>query len=399
MKRRSFFIITFLSLTLLPVFCQERHDGQISRLYEGLNRDNTYKISDEYIGFYQKYISGLRGSQCAMYPSCSNYGLKVFRDRPFYEAMLYTADRMLRCGHDKAYYNVSIQYGEMALLDWPPYEKTPRELFFNGTTSYFTDSDHKKDTLSFINHLINHQQYEMALLEITRYMYFNASVTPLLYKNKLLCWEALGKEEEGIYEYETQFPQSVRKNPIVTQKVAKLYYNIENYDMALSSLRKGEKNMDKNEYYRNCVFQSIIETKKGNYPFAISIMEKLQDEYPEYADLSQKNLQIMTSLANTPQKKPYLARLLSIFPGGGYAYTKQYQTAFTSLLINSVLAWATYNCIKNDNYGMATLTGIFSLTFYIGNITGAGRSAQRYNQQIKNRYIQGLTELNNINSY
>lgn len=72
--------------------------------------------------------------------------------------------------------------------------------------------------------------------------------------------------------------------------------------------------------------------------------------------------------------------MLSVIPGAGYAYTKQYQTAITSLLINSVLAYATYTCIKRDNYGMAALSGIFSLTFYFGNILGAGKSANRYNQ-------------------
>lgn len=379
---------------------QERHDGQMSPTYIKESSDKQNKVTEDYIGFYQRHISKLRGTQCAMYPSCSNYGLKVFKDKPFFEAMIYTADRMMRCGHDKKYYDVSIQYGDMALLDWPSYEKTPKELIYNGTHSFYTESTKRvtKDTLSFINYLINHKQYDMALLEITKNLYFKETTNPLLYKNKLLCYEALGKEEDGIYEYEVNFPECIQTSCLVGMKAAKLYYNIDNYDMALSSLER-IKDFESDDYYRKLVFQSIIETRKKNYSSAISILTKAQKDYPEYSESCLKSMQIITSLSNSSKKKPNIAKLLSVIPGAGYAYTKQYQTAITSLLINSVLAYATYTCIKRDNYGMAALSGIFSLTFYFGNILGAGKSANRYNQSLENRHIQELTGLNGFNSY
>jgi hypothetical protein len=30
---------------------------------------------NDYINFYQKYISNIRGHECPMYPSCSNFGI------------------------------------------------------------------------------------------------------------------------------------------------------------------------------------------------------------------------------------------------------------------------------------------------------------------------------------
>lgn len=89
-----------------------------------------------------------------------------------------------------------------------------------------------------------------------------------MYKNKLLCYEALGKEEDGIYEYEVNFPECIQTSCLVGMKAAKLYYNIDNYDMALSSLER-IKDFESDDYYRKLVFQSIIETRKKNYSSAI----------------------------------------------------------------------------------------------------------------------------------
>jgi hypothetical protein len=53
-------------------------------------------------------------------------------------------------------------------------------------------------------------------------------------------------------------------------------------------------------------------------------------------------------------------------------------------LLNGLLAYATISNIKNDNTGMAILTGVFSLSFYISNIQGAFKSAKKYNSNQEN---------------
>lgn len=45
---------------------------------------------------------------------------------------------------------------------------------------------------------------------------------------------------------------------------------------------------------------------------------------------------------------------------------------------------------------MAGVCGFLSLSFYIGNINGAGRSATRYNLKKKNEQIRKLERINNI---
>ena len=68
-------------------------------------------------------------------------------------------------------------------------------------------------------------------------------------------------------------------------------------------------------------------------------------------------------------------------------------------IANSLLMYATYTSIKSENYGVAGIMGFFSLSFYIGNITGAARSAKRYNEKTRNNIIQEIEKRNNIINY
>ena len=62
----------------------------------------------DYIKVYQKYLSHIRGGDCQMYPSCSNYGLLAFKQSNPIKAMIITSDRVLRCSHDFNYYDITI---------------------------------------------------------------------------------------------------------------------------------------------------------------------------------------------------------------------------------------------------------------------------------------------------
>ncbi len=85
-----------------------------------------------------------------------------------------------------------------------------------------------------------------------------------------------------------------------------------------------------------------------------------------------------------------IAGVLSIIPGAGYAYTGHTQTAISSLIINGLLTYATYSNFKKENFGMGLLTGVFNLSFYIANIYGSAKSANRFNQQQRKNIISKL---------
>ena len=93
-----FNLLFFNSLT----FSQERVDGKIIQDSEtvSLKKNST----SDFINLYQKYLSGLKNSICPMYPSCSNYGLLVYNEKPFLEATFLLTDRLIRCSHDRKFY-------------------------------------------------------------------------------------------------------------------------------------------------------------------------------------------------------------------------------------------------------------------------------------------------------
>ena len=143
-----------------------------------------------------------------------------------------------------------------------------------------------------------------------------------------------------------------------------------------------------NEMDKTYGLKGIIATQHNNYNEARKYFSLIK-ELP----IRQSSIQLLQQLEISKKKNPSLAKVLSIIPGGGYLYTGHKGSALTSFLINTLLAYATYTSIKSENYGMAGVCGFMGLSFYIGNINGAGRSARRYNQSQKNKYIKKLEQI------
>ena len=154
-------------------------------------QSNEGNATDEYIGFYQKFLSGQKNSRCAMYPSCSSYGKMVFQDRPFMEAITLLTDRIMRCSHERGLYDVTYEYGYRSSVDFPYYKDVPNHIVYNKYVYPHVDclkmKENSNDMLPFINQLINKGEYQSALIEIERVMFFNKhQVDSRLYSNKLL---------------------------------------------------------------------------------------------------------------------------------------------------------------------------------------------------------------------
>ena len=53
------------------------------------------------IKFFRRNISPIDGSDCAMYPSCSTYGVEALEKHGFFMGWTMTWDRLFRCGRDE----------------------------------------------------------------------------------------------------------------------------------------------------------------------------------------------------------------------------------------------------------------------------------------------------------
>jgi putative membrane protein insertion efficiency factor len=76
----------------------QRHEPQDAPQGEEEERPNPGRTL---VNFYKAYISPIDGSQCGMYPSCSEYGAQAFEKHGFFTGWMMTMDRLFRCGRDE----------------------------------------------------------------------------------------------------------------------------------------------------------------------------------------------------------------------------------------------------------------------------------------------------------
>ena len=97
---------------------------------------------------------------------------------------------------------------------------------------------------------------------------------------------------------------------------------------------------------------------------------------------------ITTKATKLSHRNPILAGVLSGFlPGSGYAYTKHYQTAFSSLLLNTILIGTSYELQRKGFKFAGGTTFLLAFGWYMGNILGSYKSAIRYNDTIRQNYL------------
>lgn len=355
---------------------------------------NNESAATDYIGFYQKYISGIRGPECPMYPSCSNFGLKAFKETNFITGLVLTSDRLLRCGSDRKFYSLTLRQNGIKLLDYPAYDTPPKELYYPAKSSYsiFSDTINYDSTFVFIKKLINYGFYHEALLEIMR-IEFQTTFNEELFTCKLICLRNIGEFEKGLFEYEKNCPENQKQNPEILLQIAQIDYMQKYFTKALTKDTVALMScFDMNIKAQLISLNGLIYANMNEWSKSLDSYKNLS-YFESYKKKSELNSMLVESAIMLKVKNPTFASIISIIPGAGYAYVGHTQTALSALLFNGLLAFATYSNIKSKNYGMGILTGVFNLSFYIGNIYGANKSAHRYNEKQKGLIINQM-ELN-----
>lgn len=358
-----------------------------------------HTAAHDYIRIYQKYLSDIKYTRCPMYPTCSQYGMMVFADHSFPEAMALTADRMLRCGgHLETYPEIVAGRHSGRRLDYPPGREIPSfavvapPSFVAAETIVPTDSITK--AIQFINSLINQHSYASALLEIDRLLAEDTIFRhqPSLYLNKLRCFEGLRQYSDGLLLYEQNMPNSIKTNYKVMYTAAHLYDLVGNTDRSIELFRHSSTVWDSNEMHPYGEL-AVLLAKEALYNEADTALRHKYAIDGNHAAFSDSRA-IIDELQGAKYKSPTAAMLLSVIPGAGYLYLGQPRNALISLLVNGVLAYATYTSFKTENYGLGIITAAFSISFYGGNIVGAGSSTRRYNDNLKRDAIKELRKVN-----
>ena len=348
----------------------------------------------DYIDIYQQYISGIKGSECGMTPSCSNYAIRAFRTYNPIIAFSMTTDRLVRCGHDHDYYNLDIKNKLYKAID--DVIDSNNQITIRHKRFAYVDTSHI-ESLKFIRYLMNKGFYNQALLKIQEHIYYNktldASIKREIYTNYIRCLSVLDKLEEAIFEYEVNFPQTVKEDPLILLEIAICHIQLKNFVKSHQILIDADKNSSDTIFHSRInmikakVFSQEYKWEEARKSFMCIPTESL------YKQQAEQNIKVLESAQKIRYKKQTVAGILGVIPGCGYLYAGHKQTALSAFLINTVFGFATYNSIKNKNYGVAALTGTLSLAFYVGNIQGSIKSAKRYNEHKK----QDLNNRINVN--
>ncbi len=380
----------WLQLYAISVFGQSDSLRQVNYIEE----TNIFHTT---IRFYQKYISHIRPYHCPMYPSCSRYGFATFQYYNPFKAMIYTADRLLRCGHDYRFYPLTLQDNGFRFVDLPIIDSVWLDtvLYLNTGTKVFPYAKYPMnfawaDELKFIRFLMEKELYSEALLEIYRVFHYSKKLSiseenlPVeLYVNLLRSLKALNRHEEAIWEYEGYFPEDIKKNVNVKFEICKIWFDLNNTYKAIECFNEVALRAKRDTFllHKIYIFTGVTYARSRQIDSAKRFFS-LVTASSSLNYLASKNLNVVTSVEKAKLKKPVVAGMLAIIPGAGYLYSGHWQTAISSLFVNSLLFYATYSSFKVKNYGIALLSGIFSMTFYVGNIIGSVRSSKRYNQTV-----------------
>lgn len=338
---------------------------------------------NDFITFYQKYISQIRGQSCPMFPSCSVYALEAYSNYNSAIATELTADRLMRCGHDRNYYKLKYIAGNFLLVD--PIKKNLNLPDLSrgetGIENCFHDVDNDDSTLCFIRFLISKKLFSQAHLEIQRKI-FDHQLSRELFMNDLSCYLAAGEEEKAIYEYESAIPLEYKSDPYILHKIAIANYKLNNLGTAIQT---------DSLVLKNCTDQRLIAGATSIISLSFCRQKNwtmAEDIYMSYSKNNEKleiinqNINLIRDRKSQKEKSPKIAGILSIIPGAGYLYTKHKQTAISSFFLNGLFSFATASSLSTKNYGVALISGVFGLAFYSANIYGSINSAKRYNSQL-----------------
>lgn len=340
---------------------------------------------NDYLSVYQKYVSNIRGGECQMYPSCSNFSIDAFKQHNAIKAFSLTADRLLRCSHDILNYDLTLQNHNFKLIDFVKNENNAKYII-QSVKPLYAYSDTIKDSsknIKFIKYLVNKGLYQQALLEINRRIFNKDLDSDIneIYTNYIICLRAIDENEKALFDYEVEFPSIVKNNPKIILEIGNTWLGLKNYQQSISQYEKvfSIEIKDTTLIDEAYMLEGISHVKLSQFDSAMVSFQKVSTN-GLYAKNVSRNLEIINEINAQKYKSPILAGLLGIIPGAGYLYSAHKQTALSSLIINALFAYGAYTSFKTNNTGIGILASVIGVAFYLGNIQGSIKSVKRYNQ-------------------
>ena len=236
----------------------------------------------------------------------------------------------------------------------------------------------------------NEMKFDLAIIEYRRanikYPENNYSVK--IQEKIAKCYRKMGFFIESINIHKSL----LKTNPENWNSIVEIPFNYQlmnNFSESNRFIINQIKNIDNEKkdsliFLKSCNHFALMQIDSSNF-FFNSINNK------GFKKLVQRNFKIISEFESNRQFDYKKAKYLNIiFPGAGYSYLELYQTAISTLLVESLFLYATILTHRNQ-YAIGTLFGgLFFSGFYLGSIHGAEQFAKK---KVRNLYKKNYDKL------
>lgn len=252
------------------------------------------------------------------------------------------------------------------------------------------DYDNSK---KYAEYLLRTKQYDLASGEYERILFFSPDNDTVKY-TLLRSYRLAGDIDAGLRRMQGLYGNPTNAYPESAVEYTRLMLNAHLYDGARQYLGSNKTLRERDK--KVLLLQTELFSK--NYLQADSILKGLETEESllirEYRAVTDDALAFK-------RKSPGLAMAMSaVVPGTGKMYTKDWKDGLFSMIMISGLAWQSYRGFakKGTSSAYGWVFGGIGFGFYVGNLYGSFKSAQRYNHS-KQHDIERRIEANFNNNY
>ncbi|RLB12298.1 MAG: hypothetical protein DRG39_02280 [Deltaproteobacteria bacterium] len=261
---------------------------------------------------------------------------------------------------------------------------------------------------SFANELMQKGDFDYAILELKRFIYFFPDDPKVPQARCLIgiCYMRSGRYEKarGIFSDICKSHRNDKYAQKALFLIGESYYKQKVFDEAEYYFSLLIQRFPKSELYDDTLYRlGWIRMYQDKWKEASKIFSQIRQTSPYYEKakaLAKSSLKGET----LPYKSPTLAGVLSaVFPGAGHAYVGRYKDGCVAFLLNGVFIMASMEAFHEDMDVMGGMLGFLELGWYTGSIYSAINVTHKYNRKLQmdflgrfkdNLYIEPFMGLN-----
>jgi putative membrane protein insertion efficiency factor len=384
------------------------------------------------VRFYQEHISDLRYGRCRFEPSCSQYALEVVEEQGLLVGSALAADRLVRCNAGAWRY---YRKGPTGRLSDPPRGKPdvprtpvipewvlpalPSAPPFPPTDSCPPDPllDRIRSDVGFADALAQSGDCYRALTEYRRVAFLGGG-RDLGFWSRVKggeCLYRMGEWRSAEIEFLAGLPLAAdsSQRDALRLMVGASRFNDGDYSGCKDILHQcelpqpvearcvaagrsenasfGEAPPDRMELYQKwLLLKGFCSLAMADWREGTELFRAVPGAFPDspYEKCAGYLARRAPRGEHLQSRSPALAAGMSVvLPGLGQIYCGRFMDGVRHLVVDGILIYQVYRLVDHDNYPGAYLMAGIALPFYTGNVIGAKRSAERFNQMERSEFM------------